>query len=69
MYSEIPPLFMYTNEPVKLILKSHSTPRFMRSLTINFLWTWFPTSAGSRFGAIIVYVFTEVSVATGSITH
>lgn len=22
MYSEIPPLFMYTNEPVKLILKS-----------------------------------------------
>lgn len=37
MYSEIPPLFMYTNEPVKLILKSHSTPRFMRSLTINFL--------------------------------
>lgn len=25
MYLEIPPLFMYTNEPVKLILKSHGS--------------------------------------------
>lgn len=59
MYSEIPPLFMYTNEPVKLILKSHSTPRFMRSLTINFLWAMFPTRADSRFGPINVNVFTQ----------
>lgn len=73
MYSEIPPLFMYTNEPVKLILKSHSASRFMRSLTINFFATFLlrriPTSPGSRFEAIIVYVFTEVWVATGLITH
>lgn len=34
MYSEIPPLFMYTNEPVKLILKSCSGPRFTRSRAI-----------------------------------
>lgn len=40
MYSEIPPLFMYTNEPVKLILKSRSAPRFTGSLPINFLFSF-----------------------------
>lgn len=37
MYSEIPPLFMYTNEPVKLILKSQHPAVYMRSPAIQFL--------------------------------
>lgn len=33
---KFPPLFMYTNEPVKLILKSQSAPRFTRSRRLIF---------------------------------